>query len=208
MNFLQIVFLFFCFLIFILKSLIIIFLIKKFFHLFFRNLFIIYFYFKSSSYDVLYQLWYKFARNQKSGYLALRYRLVYLNKKFVQNEILNNDKWFQENIQEYFILKRKNFGDTYLRQTRVRRFVPLYYLKRKFYSKIRRNFSLKGLFFFYLKDFEDRINNKEKQQKNLRIYETKFGTYVYQELIKKGDQKQSKFIKMRLHRDDKINFFE
>ncbi len=208
MNFLHInFFFFFCFFVFVFKLLFIIFLIKKIFQLFLRNIFIIYFYFKTSNYDILYQLWYKFARNQKSGYLALRYRLVYLNQKFVQNEILNN-KLFEENIQEYFILKRKSFTDNYSKQIRIRKFVPLYSLKRKFNSKIRRKSSLKGLFFFYLKDYEDRINNKEKQQKNLRIYEGKFGTYIYQELIKKEDQKQSKFIKIRLHRDDKINFFE
>jgi hypothetical protein len=159
-----------------------------------------YIFLKSAEYNFLYQIWYKFARNQKNTFLSLRFRLVYLTKKFVQREFFNNNL-FKDDVQEYFILKRKNFFDSHFKPIKIRKFVPLINLKKKFYSKQRRDVSFKGLLFFYLKDYEDRINKKEQQQKILRIYEGIFGVYIYQELLKKTDQKQAKFVKMKLHRD-------
>jgi hypothetical protein len=160
-----------------------------------------YFFLKGSDYNFLYQLWYKFAKNQKNTYLSLRFRLVYLTKKFVGQTFFNNNI-FKDEVQEYFVLRRKSFFDSHFRPVKIRKFVPLVSFRRKFYSKQRMNYSFKGLLFFYLKDYEDRINQKEQQQKTLRIYEGIFGTYIYQELIKKDDQKQAKFVKMKLNRKD------
>lgn len=160
-----------------------------------------YFFLKSSDYNFLYQLWYKFAKNQKNTYLSLRFRLVYLTKKFVRQTFFNNNI-FKDEVQEYFVLRRKSFFDSHFRPVKIKKFVPLVSFRRKFYSKQRMNYSFKGLLFFYLKDYEDRINQKEQQQKTLRIYEGIFGTYIYQELIKKDDQKQAKFVKMKLNRKE------
>ena len=159
-----------------------------------------YFFFKSSNYNFIYQVWYKFAKGQKNTYLSMRFRLVYLTSKFLKQEFFN-DNIFKDEVQEYFVLRRKTFFDSHFKPVKIRKFVPLINLKRKFYTKRRRNYALKGLLFFYLKDYEDRINKKEQQQKTLRIYEGIFGTYIYQELIKKTDQKQAKFVKMKLNRD-------
>lgn len=159
-----------------------------------------YFFFKSSNYNFIYQIWYKFAKGQKNTYLSMRFRLVYLTNKFLKQEFFN-DNMFKDEVQEYFVLRRKTFFDSHFKPVKIRKFVPLVNLKRKFYTKRRQNYALKGLLFFYLKDYEDRINKKEQQQKTLRIYEGIFGTYIYQELIKKTDQKQAKFVKMKLNRD-------
>lgn len=159
-----------------------------------------YFFFKSANYNFIYQNWYKFAKGQKNTYLSMRFRLVYLTNKFVKQEFFN-DNLFKDDVQEFFVLRRKTFFDSHFKPVKIRKFVPLVNLKRKFYTKRRRNYSLKGLLFFYLKDYEDRINKKEQQQKTLRIYEGIFGTYIYQELIKKSDQKQAKFVKMKLNRE-------
>jgi hypothetical protein len=173
--------------------------VKYNYFLFIANIFYLYNFLKTSNYNFLYQAWYKFARNQKNTYLAFRFRLVYLNKKFVKREILN-DNIYNDDIQEYFILKKKTFFDSHFKPTKIRKFVPLVNLRRKFYSNYRQKYTLKGLLFFYFKDYEDRINNKEAQQKTLRIYEGIYGTYIYQELLKKEDQKQAKFVQMKLNR--------
>jgi hypothetical protein len=170
-----------------------------FFGIIYNNL-VKYIFLKTADYNFVYQIWYKFARNQKNTYLSLKFRLVYLTKKFVQREFLNNNI-FKDQIQEYFILKRKNFFDSHFKPIKIRKFVPLINLKKKFYTKQRRDVSFKGLLFFYLKDYEDRINKKEEQQKILRIYEGIFGIYINQELLKKTDQKQARFVRMKLHRD-------
>jgi hypothetical protein len=159
-----------------------------------------YLFFKIGNYNFIYQIWYKFAKNQKNTYLSLRFRLVYLNKKFMEQNF-NNNNMFQDQIQEYFILKRKNFFDSYFKPVKIRKFAPLINFKKKFYTKSRKNNFLKGGFYYFLKDYEDRINKKEQQQKTLRVYEGIFGVYIYQELLKKTDQKQAKFVRMKLNRD-------
>lgn len=170
-------------------------------YLFFFQLLFVYPYYKFSDYNFLYQYWYRFARNQKNTYLALRFRLVYLNKKKIENEIFNIENLKKDDIQEYFVLKRKNFLDSYLKPVKIRKFIPLIKFRREYFSVKRQRMTLKGLLFFYFKDYENRINNKEQQQKTLRIYEGLYGTLMFKELLKKEDQKQAKFIKMKLHRE-------
>ncbi len=141
----------------------------------------------------LYQYWFKFFKGRSDIELRRMYNFNYLRDEELKTHFFKNvtlsDSSFKP-IPVYYTVA--STGEKFFKKMKYIWFASL---------KLRKEDRFRSVYFYYLHLNERYLSRRVYQKKILSQYKEKYGTYIFDELVSKNDQKMAKNVSIKLTRD-------